>query len=67
MKTRTVFIIGILFWICETWYFGWNKTPSCWAEKVCDFLALVIIFSAMVRMFIDEIAEEVVKRIKGDK
>jgi len=33
-------IIGMVFWFCETWYFGWNMTPICAAAWHCDMLAV---------------------------
>jgi hypothetical protein len=63
MKPVILFIIGVLFWLGETWYFDWNTTPSCQAEKICDFIAWVIVFTSMIRMFINEIAKEVIKSL----
>lgn len=36
-------IIAFLFWLAETAFFGWNKTPQSSAERVCDYLALIIL------------------------
>lgn len=36
---KFLIVAGIAFWIAETWYFGWNETPSCEAEKIADHIA----------------------------
>lgn len=42
-KLSIVLMIGgLLFGIIETIYFGWNYYPQSTAEKVCDFISLVI-------------------------
>lgn len=38
---RAMFWIGFALWIAETWWFGWNLTPSCTAERVCDWISLL--------------------------
>lgn len=33
---------AFVFWLGETWIFGWNLKPQSEAERFCDTLALVI-------------------------
>jgi len=37
-------IVGQIFAFLETWYFGWNWTPSCVAERWCDIIATALVF-----------------------
>jgi hypothetical protein len=52
-----MFIIGVLLWIGETWYFGWHYEPMSDAEKVLDNLAqtlmIVMIVGIVAVLFID--------------
>lgn len=36
-------LVGYVFNILETWYFGWNMKPQSVAEKFCDNVAVGII------------------------
>lgn len=36
-------IFWILFWLTESWYFGWNREPSCLTEHICDGIATAMI------------------------
>jgi hypothetical protein len=38
-----VILMGQLFWLAETAYFGWNFAPKSDAEIVCDGLAILIL------------------------
>jgi len=31
--------LGIIFWILETAYFGWNWRPQSQTETICDYIA----------------------------
>jgi len=66
MKPRNLFIISVLFWLSETWYFGWNTKPSCRAERICDWMAIVTYTVAVFQMAVQHIANEVVKKIKKE-
>ena len=35
--------VGIVFWLAETWYFGWNAKPRGDAERRCDAFASTLI------------------------
>ena len=48
-KVMKLIIAGLLFWITETGYFGWNWSPSCDAERVCDAIALCIVVLGLYR------------------
>jgi len=41
MGTR-IWLIGFIFGLCETGYFGWNFFPQSSAEIVCDGISLAI-------------------------
>lgn len=45
-KVKAVWIMllpfGLIFWIAETWYFGWNRLPQSEAEWWCDYIAALI-------------------------
>ena len=38
-----IVLFGVIFWLIETAGFGWNAMPCCWQERVCDYVALLII------------------------
>lgn len=40
---RALVIIGLLLWIAETAYFGWNKTPVNGIERMADTIAWLFI------------------------
>lgn len=44
----TVFLLGALFGLLETNYFGWNLTPQSEAELVCDGITTLIIALAFL-------------------
>ena len=64
MKFNGWIFAGLIFLIAENCWFGWNKTPSCTAESVCDYIAWVLIYCGLFRFTINAIADEVEKRIK---
>ncbi len=35
-------VVGLAFWIAETWYFGWNKFPESHIEAGCDVIATAL-------------------------
>lgn len=37
-----VFLIGQLWWLIETAYFGWNISPVSDSEMICDGIVLII-------------------------
>lgn len=32
-------LVGLLLWLAETWYFGWNATAQSDAERALDILS----------------------------
>lgn len=38
---KALFGIVFLFWIGETWWFGWNDKPINDAEKKCDQIVMI--------------------------
>lgn len=49
-KTRYIvgviaLLLGLIFNIAETWYFGWNLTASCPEEIQADYISKVIMLS----------------------
>ena len=55
-----LYIFGVLFWLGETWYFGWNDTPSCKAEAFCDVTAVGMFAIVILRLFTRDLAMSVV-------
>ncbi len=43
-ETMRILIIGLVFWLCETAYYGFNARPCCDAEKNCDVIAIMLVF-----------------------
>lgn len=41
-KYTIIGIIGLLLWLGETWYFGWNKTPKSVAEQMFDSISVIL-------------------------
>lgn len=37
-----VFWVGQLWWLLETWHFGWNFAPASDAEMICDGIFALI-------------------------
>lgn len=64
MKNKKLIIIAILFWLLETWFFGWNKKPSCFAESVCDWLVIMMVTVFVIINIIEAAVHEAIKRIK---
>lgn len=42
-KYMIIIIVGVVLWISETAYFGWNAKPESAGESVLDFIAGVMI------------------------
>lgn len=40
---KNIILIGIIFWIVETWWFGWNYKPINDYERKCDNLVWFLI------------------------
>jgi len=50
---------GSIFNFLETWYFGWNTTPSCPLEMQLDYIANVIIMvGALIIVYVVFIQRE---------
>jgi hypothetical protein len=49
--TRIIFLIGFIFWIGETWYFGWNMHAINEAEKTCDSIVSLIFAIGLFILF----------------
>jgi len=41
-----LFLSGAGFWFVETWFFGWNMRPEGIAEKICDYLSVMLIIAS---------------------
>lgn len=47
-------VLGVILWIAETAYFGFNDKPTTGAEKALDFLALyMIVWGAVGDVFVN--------------
>ena len=38
---------GLLLWVAETWYFGWNLTPQSRAEVIMDVLSSAMVLGGL--------------------
>jgi len=47
-RATRVLGVGLLFWLVETWYFGWNRLPESDAERVCDAVCVLLLATAAV-------------------
>lgn len=43
-------LLAIVFSFAETWYFGWNFRPASTAEKICDYISLMILGLAFISL-----------------
>lgn len=59
-----LWIIALVFWFSESWYFGWNEHPMSKAERICDLIALWLCVISLYYFACDRIASEVIKRMK---
>jgi len=47
---KILFFFGVVFYILENQWFGWNAKPQSFAELWCDnFVIQLIVFSIFVR------------------
>ena len=44
----SIFFIGIVYFICENKFFGWNALPKSSLEVVADGICLIIIAMAIL-------------------
>ena len=58
------FIAAAIFYIAENWWFGWNSKPSCTAERVCDYIVLILVWSGMYKLIVRDVTNEVLKKLK---
>lgn len=47
-KYIIIIIIGVILWISETAFFGWNDKPESAAESLLDFISGVLIFWGII-------------------
>lgn len=45
---RLLVLVGIILWLAETAYFGWNDRPQSNAEKFLDTLSWIFIIWGML-------------------
>ena len=45
-------LIGVLFWLIETWYFGWNLFAESDAERWCDRIAMCLIVAGCTEVVV---------------
>lgn len=41
-------VVAFLFWLAETWYFGWNAKPISAAEETCDHIARALALMGLI-------------------
>lgn len=59
---RQLAMLGLLLWIAENIYFGWNAHPQSGLERLADFVSLFL----MVVFGFQYAVEEQVKKNMGD-
>lgn len=59
-------VFAAVFFIAENCYFGWNRQPSCKAERICDMFVLYLCLYALVRILIRREIKKILKE-KLDK
>lgn len=66
MKTKVNYWLwaSVIFFIAENCWFGWNRKPSCTAERVCDYIVVILFWVGFSKWFVSSMAEEVAKKIK---
>lgn len=37
-----LFVAGVIWWIAENIYFGWNRTPESTLEGIADFIVWIL-------------------------
>jgi len=47
-------IFGFIFLFAETGYFGWNWSPSCIAESICNVIGAVMVLYGFIKMQIEK-------------
>lgn len=57
-------IIGLVFWLAESIWFGWHQYPSCEAEVYCDHLAGFLILVGCFRMIVKFEVKEQINKLK---
>lgn len=60
------FIGGVIFWIMQNIYFGWNATPQSGAERICDFISSISIAYGLLFGIAQDVSIAVLKRSKLD-
>lgn len=45
---RTLVLLGLIIWISETVYFGFNDTPQSGWEKILDFVSFLMIIWGVI-------------------
>lgn len=51
-QTEAWIIAGLVFWFLETAYFGFNSTPSCNAERICDRIAVSLVWFGVIKLVV---------------
>ena len=56
--------LGVVIWIIENMYFGWNRHPESKAEYVCDIIAAFFIVCGCFKRIFQSCDD--IKQIKKD-
>lgn len=63
-KYTIILIVGVLLWVGETAYFGWNMEPLSSQEKVADVISQLVILWGLVGDILANITIQKVSNIK---
>lgn len=59
------FASGFIFWLLETWCFGFNMEPCCIAERICDAIAGGLMLYGLVKTVVIFEAKKLIKAACG--
>ncbi len=45
-------VFGLIFWFAETAGFGFNWEPSCRAERICDGVAIGLVWYGIIQVIV---------------
>ena len=60
---RLILSLGLILWILETAYFGWNMTAQSGAERVFDIITSIAVLVGGVGSLAISVTEEYLKSI----
>lgn len=68
MKKYTVIvIIGLVLWIGETWYFGWNEHAESPVERILDTVSWLLVIWGVVADILTNVTIHKETNVTADK